>query len=110
MATVAHGRRKGQIRSPDDGTDSHLRKQGAQPLVIPGKEWARITTNLSGFNKDEQRAKMRQQEREALREKSKAMVSNWENTIEGQRLKKLEARKIREEKEEVIFLLYDSAA
>jgi hypothetical protein len=50
--------------------------------VIPGKEWARITTNLSGFNKDEQRAKMRQQEREALREKSKAMVSNWENTIE----------------------------
>jgi membrane protein involved in colicin uptake len=78
--------------------------------VIPGKEWARITTNLSGFNKDEQRAKMRQQEREALREKSKAMVSNWENTIEGQRLKKLEARKIREEKEEVIFLLYDSAA
>jgi len=39
-------------------------------------------------------------EREELHTLSKEKVKHWENTIEGQRLKKLQARKIREEKEE----------
>lgn len=38
--------------------------------------------------------------KEALKQQSKDLVKNWSNTIAGQRLKKLEARKIREAKEE----------
>lgn len=43
-------------------------------------------------------AKMKQ--RKELHSLSKDTVKHWENTIEGQRLKKLQARQIREEKEE----------
>lgn len=39
--------------------------------------------------------------KEALHQQSKSIVQHWENTIEGQRLKRLEARKLREDKEEV---------
>lgn len=43
---------------------------------------------------------VQKRERSALHEKSRELVKGWENTIEGQRLKKLQARNIREEQEE----------
>lgn len=73
----------------------------SQVVVVPSHEWERIRGSLhdtqreAGWTKAQQEAKM---ERHL---QSKAMVSHWENTIEGQRLKKLQARKLREEKEEV---------
>ena len=51
-------------------------------LVIPATEWRRIQENISGINKQEQALRAAQNEREALRNKSKAMVKNWSNTIE----------------------------
>lgn len=53
-----------------------------QSLVIPAAEWQRIQENLSGTNRQEQSLRATQNEREALRNKSKAMVKNWGNTIE----------------------------
>lgn len=40
-------------------------------------------------------------QKEALHQHSKNIVKNWENTIEGQRLKRLQARQLREQEEEV---------
>lgn len=42
-----------------------------------------------------------QRKKEALHQQSKTIVKNWENTIEGQRLKRLQARQLREVEEEV---------
>lgn len=42
-----------------------------------------------------------QRQKEELHKQSKSVVKNWENTIEGQRIKRLQARHLREEKEEV---------
>lgn len=42
-----------------------------------------------------------QKRKEELHKQSKTIVKNWENTIEGQRLKRLQARQLREEEEEV---------
>lgn len=46
-------------------------------------------------------------ERKRLHEKSVAVVKNWPNTIEGQRMRKLEARKLRAEDEEKKMQLID---
>ena len=53
-----------------------------QTLVIPAAEWMRIQENLSGTNRQEQALRATQNERETLRNKSKAMVKDWANTIE----------------------------
>ncbi len=42
-----------------------------------------------------------QNRRKELHEHSKGVVKNWSNTIEGHRQKRLQARKIKEDKEEV---------
>ncbi|KAK3731515.1 hypothetical protein QZH41_008548, partial [Actinostola sp. cb2023] len=68
--------------------------------VIQPRDWNRIQNSLAHYNKEEARIKALQEEREALHNMSKETVKHWENTIEGQRIKKLQARKIREEKEE----------
>lgn len=47
------------------------------------------------------KASMIQKRKEELHMQSKAIVKNWENTIEGQRIKRLQARQLREEEEEV---------
>jgi hypothetical protein len=77
-----------------DGTD--LR----QIKVLPRHEWNRIQNSLNSKERELQQHRLARLERENLHEKSKSIVKNWSNTIAGQRQKKLEARKIREEKEE----------
>lgn len=47
------------------------------------------------------KAEQMQKQKQALYQHSKSVVKNWENTIEGQRLKRLQARQLREEEEEV---------
>lgn len=44
--------------------------------------------------------------KEALYQQSKSTVKHWENTIEGQRLKRLQARQLKEEEEEVKCLAW----
>ena len=70
--------------------------------MLPSSEWKRIEGKLLSWkNPTPSRAVEEQRRKEALHEHSKSIVQHWENTIEGQRLKRLEARKIREDKEEV---------
>ena len=68
--------------------------------VLPRAEWERIKDQLSDEPMAEKIAKANQEQREKLRAESKKLVSTWTNTIAGQRAKKLEARKIREAKDE----------
>ncbi|EDO49042.1 predicted protein [Nematostella vectensis] len=68
--------------------------------VIQPKDWTRIQNSLARYNKDVARQKAIKEEKLALHNISNEMVKHWDNTIEGLRNKKLQARKIREEKEE----------
>jgi len=80
-----------------------LLAQGINPndvAVFQPKDWLRIQNNLSKHNAGKERYDAQKREREELHNKSKELVKHWENTIEGQRLKKLQARNIREEQEE----------
>uniref|UniRef100_H3AZQ0 Cilia and flagella associated protein 210 n=1 Tax=Latimeria chalumnae TaxID=7897 RepID=H3AZQ0_LATCH len=97
---ILYGRRQGQtktrINSSIDcsGTDLH------QVTIIPRAEWERIQDNLNHVNREAELLCKQKQEKEALYLQSKEVVKNWSNTIAGQRQKKLEARKIRDKKEE----------
>ncbi|XP_070566721.1 cilia- and flagella- associated protein 210-like [Ptychodera flava] len=109
---VKHGRRRGQSRansagsgdiSPEHDQQLSLGITGTnlrQVTVLSKKDWARIQDQLSSKSREAQRIQAEREEKEALHARSKEAVKNWSNTIAGQRLKKLEARKIREEKEE----------
>ncbi|RUS71231.1 hypothetical protein EGW08_021012 [Elysia chlorotica] len=107
MATVMHGRRKGQQRDgkslgPNvsggmmlpDGTD--LR----QVTVLSKQDWERIECELNRKNIQDEMVRKIREDREEQKRKSKEIIKNWGNTIAGQRQRKLEARRIREEKEE----------
>jgi len=69
--------------------------------VLPREEWNRIQNRLAEKSQDELRNEHRHAERERLHQKSKSVVKNWSNTIQGQRQRKLEARKERLEAEEL---------
>ena len=78
----------------------------AQVAVLPANEWRRINEKLRSWeNPSPTKAAQMQTKREELHKQSQSIVKNWENTIEGQRLKRLQARQIREEKEEVSFIV-----
>ena len=68
--------------------------------VLPRHEWERIKDTLADEPMAEKIAKARKEQRDKLRDESKKLVSTWTNTIAGQRAKKLEAKKIRDEKDE----------
>lgn len=109
---IRHGRRSGQARrgeregghvSPEQLTSGMILPDGTdlrQVTVLSKKDWQRIGDQLSKSNREEQRLRAQREEKEDLHARSKDMVKNWSNTIVGQRLKKLEAHKIRERKEE----------
>lgn len=114
MATVVHGRRKGKNRSlPElppphpggmilpDGTD--LR----QVTVLSKVEWDRIEQELNRRHIEEERVRRIRLEHEEQKKRSKELVKGWGNTLAGQRQKKLEQRKLREEKEEAERLQID---
>lgn len=70
--------------------------------MLPVSEWLRMKEKFSSWQDPAPSVAVQvQRRRQSLHQKSKAIVSNWENTIEGQRLKRLQARQIREEEEEV---------
>lgn len=101
-----HGRREGQAKN--GGLASELPRiglvaQGINPnevAVFQPKDWQRIQNNLARYNEASEKAEQKRRDRENLHAASKELVKHWENTIEGQRLKKLQARKLREEQEE----------
>ena len=69
---------------------------------MPLNEWERIKAKFSSWQAPVPSRVIEEQKRKnALHQQSKSIVQHWENTIEGQRLKRLEARKIREDDEEV---------
>jgi len=69
--------------------------------VLPRDTWNRITSRLDSKTITEQQTESRIAERKRLHEKSKTVVKNWSNTIEGQRQRKLQARAERLENEEL---------
>ncbi|KAJ8416910.1 hypothetical protein AAFF_G00327880 [Aldrovandia affinis] len=71
-----------------------------QVTVLPKAEWLRIQDNLNHDNKHNESLLEASKQRNALHLRSKEVVKFWSNTIAGQRQKKLEAKKIREEIEE----------
>jgi len=97
-----HGRREGQHKS-EDLPRVGLMAQGINPkdvAVFQPKDWQRIQNSLTKYNQAAEKAEQQKRDRENLHAASKELVKHWENTIEGQRLKKLQARKLREEQEE----------
>ncbi|XP_064183359.1 cilia- and flagella- associated protein 210-like isoform X2 [Anguilla rostrata] len=71
-----------------------------QVTVLPKTDWLRIQDNLNHVNKHKENLLEASKERYDLHLRSKEVVKFWSNTIAGQRQKKLEAKKIREEIEE----------
>ncbi|XP_046846594.1 coiled-coil domain-containing protein 173-like [Xenia sp. Carnegie-2017] len=100
---VMYGRREGQIKGNMNDNPVSIIPSGLDArdvTVLQPRDWKRIQDVLLKTNHEAQRQEAIKAEREELHNISKNMVKNWENTIEGQRLKKLESKKIREAKEE----------
>jgi len=120
-----HGRRTGQTRDaemlpPMNGqgvlrgphsAPSYSEMPGLrdirQTTILNKNDWDRIQTQLNKHVIQEEQMRRTREDKERLRDMSKDQIKNWTNTIVGQRQKKLEARKIREEKEEEERTLID---
>uniref|UniRef100_A0A8C7ZWX7 Cilia and flagella associated protein 210 n=1 Tax=Oryzias sinensis TaxID=183150 RepID=A0A8C7ZWX7_9TELE len=68
--------------------------------VLGRADWLRITDETIGVDKDRERLRGAAKQREALHLHSQEVVTKWSNTVAGQRKKKLEAKKVREQIEE----------
>ncbi|KAG9477294.1 hypothetical protein GDO78_002602 [Eleutherodactylus coqui] len=68
--------------------------------VLPRADWERITNHANSLEEEARNLYEERKEREALHLRSKEMVKNWTNTISGMRKEKLQAKKLREEREE----------
>ncbi|XP_062390890.1 cilia- and flagella- associated protein 210 [Sardina pilchardus] len=100
-SVVQYGRRKGSSKNIHEiKTESMPQPDLRQVTVLPKSEWLRIQDNLNHVNKYNESLKEAARQREAMHQRSKEVVKFWSNTIAGQRQKKLEAKKIREEVEE----------
>lgn len=69
--------------------------------VLPRSEWERIKDRLKPQSEEDTKMQSIIADRERLHEKSIKTVNNWSNTIQGQRNRKLQARKLRLEAEEI---------
>jgi len=117
MATVQHANfieygRKGPRRSHSDpdpyaeelfGSNSHMsdlsKRRGK---IISAPEFNRIQGSLNAKETSAKNRQKKEQENERLRDLSRKQVNSWGNTLAGQRKAKLEAKKLREEREEEI--------
>ncbi|XP_034549062.1 coiled-coil domain-containing protein 173 [Notolabrus celidotus] len=102
-SVVQHGRRRGSSRrvvSADDANRMTQPPDLQQITVLSKAEWRRIQDELNQVNKDNESMKEEERQREKLHMQSKEMVKTWSSTIAGQRQKKLQAKKIREQIEE----------
>ncbi|XP_014662827.1 PREDICTED: coiled-coil domain-containing protein 173-like [Priapulus caudatus] len=89
------------LQSPSmTGGGATANQRLSQSYTFPVADWQRIQESLSKPTRDADLSEINRSEREALRNMSKNMVKNWTNTIAGLRQKKLEARTIREQKDE----------
>ena len=71
-------------------------------LILPEHELRRMTnSSLEQRKRKAELSKRRLLEREALKQQARDIVKQWDNTIEGNRLRKLEARRIQAEKDEL---------
>ncbi|EDV27255.1 uncharacterized protein TRIADDRAFT_55009 [Trichoplax adhaerens] len=68
--------------------------------LVPKSQWDRMQYSLTKSAIEAQQKKAIKQERDALHESSKGIVKYWPNTIEGKRLKRLQARQVKEEQKE----------
>ncbi|KAG7227558.1 hypothetical protein INR49_005373 [Caranx melampygus] len=102
-SVVQHGRRR---RSSKSASSAEIASRMIQPpdlrqvKVLPKAEWLRIQDELNQVNKEKEKLREAANRREALHLQSKEAVKLWSNTLAGQRQKKLEAKKIREQIEE----------
>jgi len=120
MAQVMHGRRAGRPReaelpsmnmngqgllangphsAPTYGNMPGL-KDIRQTTILSKNDWDRIQAQLNKRAHEEEKMRIAKEEKERLRNMSKEQIKSWTNTIAGHRQKKLEARNLREEKEE----------
>ncbi|XP_034417155.1 coiled-coil domain-containing protein 173 [Cyclopterus lumpus] len=100
---VQYGRRKGSSKrasSSEEGSQMIQPPDLQQVTVFSKREWRSIQDELNQVNRDKESMREAAKEREALHLQSQEVVKLWSNTITGQRQKKLEAKKIREEIEE----------
>ncbi|KAG8432412.1 hypothetical protein GDO86_016891 [Hymenochirus boettgeri] len=100
---VQYGRRKGHSRTQSAVNQSETIMQKVdlrQVAVLPKAEWERMVNSTKALEIESERIFEQRQEREALHLRSKEVVKNWTNTIAGARQKRLESKKLREEKEE----------
>lgn len=104
MAKVLHGRRKGQERlTPELPPQPASLPEGLdlrQVTILSKTDWERIQQQLHRKQIEDERMRKIREEREERKNKSKEVVQHWGNTIAGHRQHKLEARKLREEKDE----------
>jgi len=83
------------------GTHSFL-LYARQVAVLEAKEWARMHDKLATWrNPPVSKQAQIQHHKMELHQHSQNIVKNWSNTIEGHRQKRLQAHKVKEEKEEV---------
>ena len=77
-------------------------------LCLPPSEWQRICNTTTSSNVIESQLLAARSERQALHQTSQSMVKTWDNTLEGQRLKKLQRLKTKAEKEEEVSQKMDA--
>ncbi|XP_075286427.1 cilia- and flagella- associated protein 210 [Opisthocomus hoazin] len=71
-----------------------------QVIVLPKAEWERIRDSLGSTAREAARILAEKKEREEMHLHSKAAVKDWPNTTMGLAQQKLQAKKLREEREE----------
>merc|ERR1712137_52878 len=118
MATVQHANfieygRKGPRRSKQSksdpfaeelfGSNSQMRDlTQRRGKIISAPEFNRIQASLNAKETQAATRQKKEHEKERLRDLSRKQVNSWGNTLAGQRKAKLEAKKLREEREEEI--------
>uniref|UniRef100_A0A3Q0S4H6 Cilia and flagella associated protein 210 n=1 Tax=Amphilophus citrinellus TaxID=61819 RepID=A0A3Q0S4H6_AMPCI len=106
-AVVLYGRRRGSSKNGENLRNTKSLFNLRHVTVLGQAEWLRIQDELSGVNKEEKRIREAAKQRENLHLQSQEVVKLWPDTIHGQKLKKLEEKKIREQIEEEQMRLAD---
>ena len=97
MTTVQHGRRKGTPKQ-----DTNVSKNADKFLILSSKEWQAIQDRKNKVLPQEVQQQLDlRKDKLQKHERCVEEVSKWGNTIVGKRNQRLNARKIREDQEEV---------
>ncbi|XP_014264491.1 cilia- and flagella- associated protein 210 isoform X1 [Maylandia zebra] len=106
-AVVLYGRRRGASKNADEAIRAMQPPDLRHVTVLRKTEWLRIQDELCGVNKEEKRIREAAKQRENLHLQSQEVVKLWPDTLHGQRLKRLQEKKIRKEIEEEQMRLAD---